>query len=238
MASLHVYPTAQDAAQAVADATLEILNDAISRKGRAVWVLAGGSSPMAAYKILAGDFGAKLEWSKVTVVMGDERHVPFDDEDSNWGSIMQVFEGSAHLRQVKTIPPKILESVKSSASAYEDALRSANCEFFDVIWLGVGEDGHTLSLFPGHAEMEDASGRFVLPVLDSPKPPAERMTLSVAAVGKSEHVLVFAIGAGKQAALANARNGDALPIAKVAEQAEHSGSKVAWYYDEAAFGSA
>jgi len=85
MTEIRNYDTTDDVAKAAAENAVEILNLAISERGSATWVLAGGSSPLAAYKELIASFSDVVDWSKVTVLMGDERYVPLDEPDFQTG---------------------------------------------------------------------------------------------------------------------------------------------------------
>jgi len=104
----------------------------------------------------------------------------------------------------------------------------------EVVWLGVGEDGHCLSLFPGRPEVE-VGDRLVVPVHDSPKPPPDRVSLTLAALAGTERLLVLAAGAGKAGAVARARAGDdRLPVTRAVAAVRSAGGSVTWLLDRAA----
>ncbi|MNQ68492.1 6-phosphogluconolactonase [compost metagenome] len=105
--------------------------------------------------------------------------------------------------------------------------------YFDLVWLGVGEDGHTLSLFPKHTDFTPAE-RLVTPVYDAPKPPATRITLTLRALEATSRAVIFAVGASKKAALAEALELGQLPIARAASCIEQRGGYVTWLFDQAA----
>jgi 6-phosphogluconolactonase len=100
----------------------------------------------------------------------------------------------------------------------------------DLLWLGVGEDGHTLSLFPGHDDALTASD-VAIAVHDSPKPPPERITLTLTALAGVGNAVIFATGAAKKEALARALDERQLPIALAAERIVDVGGNVAWLFD-------
>lgn len=236
MTEIRNYDTAELVAQAAAENAAEILNLAISEKGRAVWVLAGGSSPMTAYKEIVKKYADAVDWSKVMVVMGDERFVPLTHKDSNWGAIMRVFAKHETFAGLQKVEPEILTTVASTAEAYQQKLATLNIDRFDLVWLGVGEDGHTLSLFPGNDAFLNPTDEWVIPVYDSPKPPSERFTLSLKALEYISELVIFATGVAKQPALRQARLKGGLPVAVAAEVAEQNGAEVRWLYDDAAWG--
>jgi len=235
MTEIRNYETAEEVAQAAAENAIEILQLAIESKGAASWVLAGGTSPMLAYKKLIKDFSDALDWSKVTVVIGDERMVPLTHKDSNYGTILVLFDKSPELAKVQRIIPDTNVDVISAANDY--AVKIALQEFgeFDLVWLGVGEDGHTLSLFPGNVAFTEPADDWVIPVHDSPKPPSERITLSLKALEHVDELVIFAVGASKQDALKLARLKRLLPVAVAADVVESNGGEVRWLYDEAAW---
>lgn len=233
--SVHYYDTADLVATVAARQTVAVLEHAIKTHGRAIWVLAGGSSPMLAYREMVDHYADKLDWSKVFVLIGDERFVPLNDSASNWGSVMQVFHESTKLSAVTKIEPKIFETVALTATDYEEKIKSLSIKHFDSVWLGVGEDGHTLSLFPDNSAFTQSTDRWVVPVYDSPKPPSERISLSLTALKQARNVVIFATGSAKREALYRAHEDGILPIAVVARTAEENGANVQWLYDAEAW---
>lgn len=149
-ARIEVYADKQELAEAAARAFVARSAEAIEERGRFTVALAGGSTPKAAYALLARGYAEEVDWSNVHVFFGDERSVPPEHEDSNYRMTREalldhVFIGSVH-RMRGELPPE------QAAKAYEEELR----EFFadesiphlDLVMLGIGGDGHTASLFP------------------------------------------------------------------------------------------
>ena len=235
MTEIRNYESAVDVAEAVAENAVEILQLAIESKGSASWVLAGGSSPLIAYKKLIKDFSDALDWSKVIVLVGDERMVPLEHKDSNYGAILSLFDKSPELSKVERIIPDTSLDVATAAHDFENKIAVENIIEFDLVWIGVGEDGHTLSLFPGNTALTEPTDDWVVPVYDSPKPPSERISLSLKALENVDELVIFAVGASKQDALKEARLKRKLPIAVVADVVEENGGEVRWLYDEAAW---
>lgn len=235
MTEIRNYDTADLVAKAAAENAVEILKLAIESKGSASWVLAGGSSPLAAYKYVVKEYADALDWSLVTLIMGDERFVPLGHADSNWGAIIKIFDAHGLTARVQRIAPDILETVEATADAYESSIRYAGIENFDLVWLGVGEDGHTLSLFPGNDGFTFATDSWVIPVYDSPKAPSMRISLSLSALQHIVELVIFATGAAKRDILRTARLMGGLPISVAAETAESYGAEVRWLYDDAAW---
>jgi len=235
MTEIRNYKTADDVAQAAAENAIEILQLAIEAKGSASWVLAGGSSPMLAYKKIIKDFSDALDWSKVTVLIGDERMVPLNHKDSNYGAIVALFDKSPELSKVKRLVPDTTVDVMTAARDYATKIEQENFIEFDLVWLGVGEDGHTLSLFAGNVAFTEPADAWVIPVYDSPKPPSERISLSLKALEHVDELVIFAVGASKQDALKAARLKRLLPISVASDVVESNGGEVRWLYDEAAW---
>lgn len=235
MTEIRNYDTADEVAAAAAENAIEILSLAIANKGNASWVLAGGTSPMLAYKKLVADFSDALDWSKVTILIGDERYVPLDDKDSNWGTIVKIFDKNPEIAKVQRLVPDTTKNVIHAAIYYESLMKYAEILEFDLVWIGVGEDGHTLSLFPGNAAFTEPSDAWVIPVFDSPKPPAERFSLSLTALQHVDELVIFAVGAAKKDILKQARLKGKLPISVVADTVEEYGGEVRWLYDDAAW---
>jgi 6-phosphogluconolactonase len=227
-------------AEAAARAVLADLEAAVEAHGTATWVLTGGSTPAAAYRRLAAhDLRAGVEWDRVRVAMGDERCVPPDHPDSNWGQAAAALLDHVPVPAHHLLRPKGELGAEPAADAYQATLAAlpaapGGAPRLEVVWLGVGEDGHCLSLFPGRPEVE-VGDRLVVPVHDSPKPPPDRVSLTLAALAGTERLLVLAAGAGKAGAVARARAGDdRLPVTRAVAAVRSAGGSVTWLLDRAA----
>ena len=227
-------------AEAAARAAMADLEAAVEAYGTATWVLTGGSTPAAAYRRLAAhDLRAGVEWDRVRVAMGDERCVPPDHPDSNWGQAAAALLDHVPVPAHHLLRPQGELGAEPAADAYQATLAAlpaapGGAPRLEVVWLGVGEDGHCLSLFPGRPEVE-VGDRLVVPVHDSPKPPPDRVSLTLAALAGTERLLVLAAGAGKAAAVARARAGDdRLPVTRAVAAVRSAGGSVTWLLDRAA----
>lgn len=226
-----VYEDIETIAKAAAQYAAEVLKDSIADTGQATWVLAGGSTPMAAYRQIVDEYSTALDWSKVRLVIGDERCVSFDHPDSNWGQIMAILD-TLDVPQGNLVTPTHITDSKTAAVEYEERIETI--PEFDLVWLGMGEDGHTLSLFPGH-DTDMRSERLVIPVLDSPKAPSERISLTLKALKRARHCYILASGAGKADVVSLALAGDThLPVARAALTICSGDGTVTWLIDEAA----
>jgi len=217
-------------AEAAARAAMADLEAAVEAYGTATWVLTGGGTPAAAYRRLAAhDLRAGIEWDRVRVAMGDERCVPPEHPDSNWGQAAAALLDHVHGEL----------GAEAAADAYQATLAAlpaapGGAPRLEVVWLGVGEDGHCLSLFPGLPEVE-VSDRLVVPVHDSPKPPPDRVSLTLAALAGTERLLVLAAGPAKAGAVARAQAGDdRLPVTRAVAAVRSAGGSVTWLLDRAA----
>ena len=192
---------------AVIDTACRIIHGAasaaIEARGRFHLVLAGGTTPLAAYQRLAA---SDQRWKRWTLYYGDERCVPAEDPLRN---SKQVIASGLAGRVGKHLPIPTERGCVKAAKLY--AKQIADVEKFDLVMLGMGEDGHTASLFPARTWPEEP----VFAIKDAPKPPAERVTLSVAALQNSHAMLVLVTGANKAAAVQQWRDGIDLPIAQV-----------------------
>ena len=185
---------------------LDAAAHAIGQRGRFLIVLAGGTTPREVYTMLRG---APADWSRWQVYFGDERCLPPDDDERN-----SAMAGAAWLDhvpisrdQVHAIPAEL--GADAAARAYAQTLRDVGD--FDLVLLGLGEDGHTASLFPGHDWGVAADAPDALAVFDAPKPPPQRVSLSAARLARARAVLFLVAGEGKRDALAQWRAGADIP---------------------------
>jgi 6-phosphogluconolactonase len=227
-------------AEAAARAAVADLEAAVEAHGTATWVLAGGGTPATAYRRLAAhDLRTGVEWDRVRVAMGDERCVPVDHPDSNWGQAAAALLDHVPVPGHQLLRPPGELGAEAAADAYQSALAAlpaaaGGTPRLEVVWLGVGEDGHCLSLFPGHPELE-VTDRLVVAVHDSPKPPPDRVSLTLAALAGTERLLVLAAGPGKAEPVARARAGDdRLPLTRAVQAVRAAGGSVTWLLDRTA----
>ena len=209
---------------------------ATAAEGRLRVALSGGSTPKALYALLASDkFRSRFPWRRVLWFWGDERFVPYDDPESNYRMAREAMLAKA------PVPPENIHPIptdgdpEEAARRYERTLKQAYGSpaldparpFFDIMLLGLGEDGHTASLLPGD-KLLDERQRWVAAVLHGR--PEIRVTLTYPLLESSRHVAFLVAGKGKAAALRRVRAGDSrLPAARV-----HPVGELTWFVDRAA----
>ncbi len=194
MAEFIVLATAEEVAEAAAADIAEAVRD-----GARTLVLTGGSSPIRCYQLLSE---LDVPWGRVAVLFGDERCVPPLDPDSNYRVAKENLLDRVHPATVYRIPAELGPDV--GADLYAEVV--ADVAPFDFVLLGVGEDGHVNSLFPGHKALR-ATG-LTAAIHDSPKPPPERVTMTFEAIRDAKRIEIIAAGAGKANAVAMARRGE------------------------------
>lgn len=159
--------------------------------------------------------GSDLDPCRLELWWGDERFVPTDDPDRNAGPTLALLAGHFALDPARTHPMPAADGVvdaAASAATYAKELRDTR---FDICLLGMGPDGHVASIFPGHPSAEP-SNQTVIGVSDAPKPPAERISLTVSALSNSDQVWFLVAGTDKATSVARAIDGDqSLPAAQV-----------------------
>ncbi len=195
----------QAVARTVVGMISEAAASAIGQRDAFSLVLAGGSTPKVAYAQLAE---TTQQWEKWSLYYGDERCLPPGDPERN--SHMVIETGLAH-RAGRHFPIPAERGPQQGAAEYAPLVDAARP--FDMVLLGMGEDGHTASLFPGHP-LDDAQAS-VIPVHDAPKPPPDRISLTATALQDSTEIIVIVTGKEKADALRRWLDGEALPIAQV-----------------------
>jgi 6-phosphogluconolactonase len=196
---------------------------AVRARGVCALALAGGTTPEPVYRALAEGFGA-LPWEHVELFFGDERCVPPDHAESNFRMVQRTLvarlpRDAEHARPVVHRMRGEASDPDLAAREYEQALPDP----LDLVILGLGEDGHTASLFPGSPAFErvgqgERGARRVLAVR-GPKPPAARLTIAPSVIEGARDVLVLVRGAGKAARLAEVLRGPLDPVALPAQLA-------------------
>lgn len=211
---------------------------AASTKPRFVVALSGGSMP----KLLSGLLDKGIDWARWDIFFADERCVPADHEDSNLRACTeQLF---SRIEAQKPVVHALDVSLAPAKAAEAYAAELARCGgFFDLALLGMGPDGHTASLFPGHREMARSDDAVAAEILDSPKPPPERVTFTLRTLRNARNVAFVATGASKQKVMAEIMRLDPAAAAyeyadppapyPAAEVRAHDGTAT-WFLDTAA----
>jgi 6-phosphogluconolactonase len=243
------FPTPERLADAVARHIVARAADAISATGRFTLALAGGSTPRDAYALLATDaFAHQVEWGLVHVLWGDERCVPPDDPRSNYRMAKEALLDRVPIpaQQIHRIRGE--DEPEKAAASYEQELRALLCHPFtafragsersegslDLVLLGLGEDGHTASLFPGQAAVHETA-RWVMAV---PAPDATmwRITLTPAVLNAARNVTFVVSGATKAVRLQQVLRGPFTPDVLPAQAIRPLQGRLTWLVDEAAGG--
>jgi 6-phosphogluconolactonase len=228
-----------DAAEVARDAAgyvVEAAEEAIALSGRFTLALAGGRTPKALYELLASDeFAGKIDWANVEIFFGDERTVPPDHPDSNYRMAKEALLDHVMIPRTNVHRMKGELDPEAAAIEYGKMLkdRFGDDGGLDLVLLGMGDDGHTASLFPGTEALKEATHRCVANFV--PKLNTWRLTLTAPFLNRSREVLVMLEGAGKatrvQEVLEGPADPDRLPIQMIAPR-----EKYFWLMDVAAAG--
>lgn len=203
----HSFDSQYDINQAALQAILNAASKAIKNHGSFSIVLAGGSTPKSIYALLAKQ---NADWAHWHVYINDDRCLPVDDDERNSKMVDEVWLSLVNIPKNQFYPiPSELGPI-AGAKSYNKTI--ANIGTFDLVLFGLGEDGHTASLFPNHIVDNSAD---VVPVFDSPKPPAERVTMSQNRLNNTHEALFLVTGKGKQEAVDNWRSGVDIPAALI-----------------------
>ncbi len=181
---------------------------AIEMRGRFVIVLAGGNTPRALYRSLAD---ADADWSRWHIYFGDERCVAPDDAERNSVMAAQAWLDHVAIPPAQRHPIPAELGAGAGARSYAQTLRDVG--EFDLVLLGLGEDGHVASLFPGHPEAVRTDD--VVAVFDAPKPPPERVSLTAARLSRARATLFLIEGDAKRDAVRRWRSGEDIPAAAI-----------------------
>lgn len=206
MTDLRVFPDIERLGAAWARALADRIRDAVRTRGSCSLVLTGGRSPQPLYEHFARAHLEDISWPDVQVFWGDERYVPADHEASNYGMANAALLGRVPLpaRNIHRMPTEPLDP-DAAAAAYEQVLRSrfdGPWPVFDILLLGLGEDCHTASLFPGSPAL-DVMDRWVVSAT-GPSEPRTRLTLTWPAIVHARAIDVIVAGGSKAGALRRA----------------------------------
>ena len=235
-----------DIAVAAAEALAYRIRQAVTNRGCCTLVLAGGNSPRKLYQRLAGTSPpgntatVSLPWASTMLFWGDERCVANNDTASNYRMAVESLISQTDIPENNIYPmPQVTSGHDDAAWSYEKKLRSFfetqehgirnSFPVFDIVILGMGSDGHTASLFPGHRQVLQEPVRWVLPVFaEEGSPPGWRLSLTLQVINNARSVLFYVVGKSKEQTVLDidsCRRPD-LPAAMV--KPEHG--ELLWFY--------
>ena len=221
MDNFHVYDNKELLATAAAAYILLKINDCLETQPRCRIALPGGSTPARCLQLLSK---LNLPWQQIDWYVGDERCLPVGHEERNDTMINQQLFSQGLVSNQHFFPIKAELGAKKAAEDY--ALLFNAFTALDIVILGMGEDGHTASLFPHNPALDDQ--RAVVPVFNAPKPPPERVSLSVSTIVAAGRRIILVAGEDKRTALAGVQAGEKLPVNSIGDSI--------WFVDAAAAG--
>lgn len=229
----------------VAGDVTKVIGKAVSERGRFTIALSGGRTPRLLYEQLAARFVREIRWDAVHIFWGDERYVPVDHPDSNFAMANSslISRVPVPYENVHRIPTES-ESPEKAADVYEQLLRDYFKSYggeedtytFDVVLLGIGEDGHTASLFPGSPALREKE-RWVLPVLSPPLfSPRRRITLTLPALNSARLAFIIASGVEKREIVTSILSDPVESRPRYPAAMISPCDRLVWYVDRDAFG--
>ena len=232
--TVRVFETAEEVARAAAEQFIELANRAAAEHGRFAVALAGGNTPRRMYQLLAADrFRSQIDWKLVHLFFGDERCVPHDHADSNYRMVQEALITQVDIPILNIHPIRSEGDPTANAKRYEAELRAffpnLSKPRFDLVLLGLGNDGHTASLFP-HTEALGPTAEWVVAnwveeLRDY------RITLTAPAINGAANVTFIVVGAGKAPAVAEVLNGPTQPEHLPAQLIEPETGNLTWLLD-------
>ncbi len=234
--NLQIFPTTQELGQSAAALVAQLSAEAIAGRGRFIVALSGGSLPKLLGPALAAD--SQINWSAWHICWADERCVPQTYPDSNYSVAKEYLFDHVPIPPSQIYNPNTSFTPTETATTYQATLAQlfassphpVTLPRFDLILLGMGEDGHTASLFPGHPVLQETE-RWAAPIFDSPKPPPERITLTLPVLNNARQVAFITTGASKADILPQVlKTGSTLP----AHLVQPASGKLDWFVDETA----
>jgi 6-phosphogluconolactonase len=204
-ADVRAFPDLPKASQALAERLVITAKDVLATNDRFSMVLSGGTTPRLLYRLLSREYSREISWERVHLFWGDERCVPLDSKESNFAMANEAMISKVQLppENIHRIPAEIIPPEKA-AETYEQMLQEffkpeeKDSFLFDAMILGIGEDGHTASLFPGSSALVEKN-QWVLAV-DAPSSfsPRKRITLTFPLINRSRSIFFLASGTKKR----------------------------------------
>jgi 6-phosphogluconolactonase len=233
---VRVFTDVNELSMQAGQAAVRTINESVRGAGRCSLVLSGGNTPRTLYGLLASEFRDQIPWAHVHVFWGDERYVGLDDPDSNYRMAKETLLDHVPCPAGNVHPmPTHFPSADAAARDYENTLRnyfSTDWPHFDLSLLGLGEEGHTASLFPGSSALGELA-RWVVAV-ETPADPPLRLTLTLPAITRAAHTYVLVAGSRKATALQHVLTGVPDPTTYPAAGVRLTEGTLIWWVDRGA----
>jgi 6-phosphogluconolactonase len=233
---VRVFADVNELSLRAAEAAVSTINDSVRKTGRCSLVLSGGNTPRTLYGLLASKFRNEIPWPSIQVFWGDERYVPPHDPESNYRLAKETLLDHVPC-PAANIHPMPIHSLSPDADAreYERTLKNyigTEWPRFDLIFLGLGEEGHTASLFPESPALCERT-RWVVAV-EAPADPRLRLTLTLPALTRATNIYVLVAGSNKANALHHALTGVPDPSTYPAAGIRLAKGTLIWWVDREA----
>jgi 6-phosphogluconolactonase len=233
---LHIYTTPEEVISRMAEYIVSMVNQAIDIRGRCDLVLTGGNSPKKLYELLASaTYKEVVRWDKVYFYFGDERYVAFTDKDNNGGMVKDIFFDPLRISKDHIFYMDTSCEPEIAAKKYDDIIRKSlgnRYPVFDIILLGLGDNSHTASLFPGTPVLKVKKAGVEAVYLVEQK--AFRITMTAPMINEAKWIVFLVFGKGKADAvfhvLKDERNTDLYPAQLI------KADSVLWLLDQDAAG--
>ena len=237
---LNIYASRVELSADLAGHVADLAARACAQRGRFRIALSGGSLlDILSSGLCANPLSDTIDWSNWHVFWADERWVPWSSPDSNYGLAKDRFFSRVPIPQEHIYAMDDSTDPAATAKTYESAVakilrpRQGQMPRFDLILLGVGEDGHTASLFPDHPLLAE-NRAWIAPVLDAPKPPPTRMTMTLPLINSARTIFFVAVGPGKADILSKILRPKGLQQELPAQLVGPSRGELQWFIDRAA----
>lgn len=233
---IKVFPNLDDLSKAAAEYFIMLAVKSIRKRGYFSVALSGGSTPKPLYNALGSpDQEGRLDWEKIHLFWGDERCVPPDHPNSNYRMVREEMLSKIMIPEenIHRVPAEL--EPRGAAYSYEETLRGffkGQWPRFDLVLLGMGDDGHTASLFPHSAGLNEEHRWFI--ANDAPELDTWRLTLTKNAINAARHIAVIVAGDSKAEVLVDVLEGDYQPDVTPIQLIEPKNGQMVWFLDQAA----
>jgi 6-phosphogluconolactonase len=236
---VRIYDSDQDVAAEAAEFFVWLGEQASKERGRFRLALSGGSTPRRLYKVLASQYARRLNWGQVEFYFGDERCVPPDHEESNFRMADETLLRPLAIEAEQVCRIRGEDEPEKAAAGYESVIRerfevgSEERPKFDLVLLGLGDDGHTASLFPGSPSVREAKRLIV--ASQSPRGIRDRVTVTPPLINHARTVVFLVAGAGKAAAVRTVLEEERIdPLECPAKMIQPLDGRLVWFLDRTA----